>query len=1288
MKISIKYFWGILLTIVSGKLWAQAPDLNVDIAKTEFQARQIIPPAPEAAELGKYGNTPVSLFTGTPQINIPIYELKGSYLSLPVSLSYNASGFKPEDLPTWVGLNWSLNAGGVITRAVKGNPDNDQNYFGSNDNLVFPPSQDLFAYYDFMHDAKIARRELEPDYYYYNFGNYTGKFLLQPDKNILKKERDNLKIEQCITCNPSSMTITDEQGNKYEFTEVETTRMTLDDEATDDAPIYTTYIYPSSWYLGKITSADGSEQMLFEYYSTAEHYLSKNFLANKSVTYTFSVIETTPVTITSETSAYTSTPPNVYVKRKFLKRITLQRNNQVVSYIDFGSATGRLDAEMSDDRYLQNIKVYSRTNNADKLVKEFDFGYGYFSNVVNTFKKYRLRLDNLQEIPTITGTSAKPPYQFEYNTDGTMPEQYTTKLDHWGFYNASSNTSLVPRVNLNPSESYGDGADREPNLRGASYGILQKIKYPTGGYSIFQYELNNAKNDDGTIRNIGGLRIKSITDYSFLDRKATVKRYEYLLEDGTTSGQSDPSFPKYLVENTYRRYAVLPDNDPSLREMRAHKVTVSANSIYGLGAIQGSHIGYSRVVEYQDDITNGMPLGKTVYNYHVAYYLPYDRDISDGDLEKKSVYDGNGKLLQETTNTYNTNIIGTIMGAKIKMQASQDNKYVICKRVDANGVASYERYTDFVTISGCVQTKNYYNLLRAENYTIYLQEKFLIKQTEKKYDQQSNSYLLNTRINTYGSSQHTYPTQIEDYTTGDEEVVTKKKYAADYILPSGELLDNIAAGISYLQGKNILGAEVESYQYRQNQNGTNRRYLNGALTVYGPSNPYPSNIYRLETVAPLTFNESTVNTSGVFTKDSHYQPLAYFNYTGSNIIEQGKVNDAPKAYIWGYSNNYPIAEVNNSSVKNIAYTSFETNETGGWLTSNITINTTTAFTGKQSCSMGASGIISKLPVVAYNAPMIVSYWAKSGALTVKLGSNVIPAATGTTANGWTFYTHTLPNGASQISITGANNIVDELRLHPKEAQMTTYTYDPGIGITNMVSPSNQVLSYEYDGLNRVVNIRDEKGNIKQNFVYNYGSGTNTMETPPQTLFYNSKKEQAFTKNDCTAGAPASVTYAVNYGKYVSAISQADADNKAQEEINANGQSYANSHGQCLFYNDEKSMRFVRTNCTADQGLGLFYVYTVPANKYSSPVSKDDANRLAQEDIDANGQAAANLYGRCACGDEGMKSINGQCETGTRINDASYSLPDGTYRCEYHYEFSDGTASQEYISYGSSPCPVI
>lgn len=59
---------------------------------------------PNAAALGKYGDIPVSLHTGVPDISIPITTLQEGPLSLNISISYHASGIKIAETASWAGL--------------------------------------------------------------------------------------------------------------------------------------------------------------------------------------------------------------------------------------------------------------------------------------------------------------------------------------------------------------------------------------------------------------------------------------------------------------------------------------------------------------------------------------------------------------------------------------------------------------------------------------------------------------------------------------------------------------------------------------------------------------------------------------------------------------------------------------------------------------------------------------------------------------------------------------------------------------------------------------------------------------------------------------------------------------------------------------------------------------------------------------------------------------------------------------------------------------------------------
>ena len=114
---------------------------------------------------------------------------------------------------------------------------------------------------------------------------------------------------------------------------------------------------------------------------------------------------------------------------------------------------------------------------------------------------------------------------------------------------------------------------------------------------------------------------------------------------------------------------------------------------------------------------------------------------------------------------------------------------------------------------------------------------------------------------------------------------------------------------------------------------------------------------------------------------------------------------------------------------------------------------------------------------------IVSYWTRAGSMMVN--GNPGTLINTVTAGGytWNYYEHTI-NGTTSVSVAGAAAI-DELRLFPKGALMTTYTYTPLIGMTSQCTPTNYITYYNYDGLGRLNIVKDLRGNIIKTYQYNY-----------------------------------------------------------------------------------------------------------------------------------------------------------------------------------------------------------
>ena len=131
---------------------------------------------PTAYQIGQYGRTPVSYFHGLPQISVPLTEVCGRGITIPVSLSYHGGGIKAEQHPGWVGLGWSLQAGGCITRVVNGIKDEmSASEYGHLHN-TYPSTDPGYLHHssDIQDGPEWTRADLTNGVSYDACGRYTG----------------------------------------------------------------------------------------------------------------------------------------------------------------------------------------------------------------------------------------------------------------------------------------------------------------------------------------------------------------------------------------------------------------------------------------------------------------------------------------------------------------------------------------------------------------------------------------------------------------------------------------------------------------------------------------------------------------------------------------------------------------------------------------------------------------------------------------------------------------------------------------------------------------------------------------------------------------------------------------------------------------------------------------------------------------------------------------------------------------------------------------------------------
>ncbi|HEV3325691.1 MAG TPA: hypothetical protein VG052_08790, partial [Puia sp.] len=474
--------------------------------------------SPTAASLGKYGDIPVSYHTGIPQVSVPIYTVEAGSLKLPVSLSYHASGLKVQEAASWVGAGWSLNAGGVITRTVKGAPD-DRGYSTSN---VLDGHYTDFGYNSYLNnisntpdDVDFTRgfKDGEPDLYFFNFGGYTGKFYFNDDRTPVLVPEQDFRIQTFIVSGQgfTGFIVTTPDGTRYYFGQVGNNSAVTPIEATNPFTIENgpgnTSAAASSWFLNKILSVDGMDSITLNYQSENYSYytLSMQPVVNQDY-------------YPQEAPGYPPLSNGLDVVKELVQGVRLSQivfPNGTVTFTpaaspraDLSGSAGLLaansmaDAANNSSYALGSISI--RNNNG--FCKKDSLYYGYFydsSPLSGSFwagfgiyniksDQYRLRLDSMQEL-SCDATIKIPPYKFTYFTE-QLPRMLSFGIDHWGYPNGvTSNTAMVPTFTqlVAGTLQTTTGAMRDAAWPAMRAGSLQQITYPTGGYTQFVFEPKN-----------------------------------------------------------------------------------------------------------------------------------------------------------------------------------------------------------------------------------------------------------------------------------------------------------------------------------------------------------------------------------------------------------------------------------------------------------------------------------------------------------------------------------------------------------------------------------------------------------------------------------------------------------------------------------------------------------------------------------------------------------------------------------------------------------------------------
>ena len=505
--------------------------------------------SPTSASLGKYGDVPVSLYSGTPNINIPITEMEALGVKLDVSLSYDASGVRVSDMGGWVGQNWSLNAGGVITRSINRYPDEinkpaDETY--QTKGYFYPESysrlaQSNWTAWNVLEQIYLSNYgvgagstngialESQPDIFTFNFMGMTGKFFMGEDGQWKVASDNNLKVkileadfiyplgEQFITTGTlrqpkviGKIEITDDAGITYTFggntTSVEYTKnFFAQNRAWWDA---------SAWYLTKVSNSNNKTLFTLDYIRDIKYaasfytYQSKNTFSGVFYMSGGTLNCSPPSTGSGTTGGGTLAIGGSLISAVYLSTIT-SLNQQKLT---FTSTNNPYYVNYESDAFnIHDVSEYCfnlYTNNAQQVPAN---AYYYLGTVVGT-ASMRAMIKNLscKTLTKIAGSNLD--VEFHYNDgyyDGYHDDRI--KLNDITFSNIKKYAFEYDRFDQLPkllSTAYDHlgyykgtpyasvglaNADTHYNQRltdadKVKIGTLTKIIYPTKGYTMFEYE--------------------------------------------------------------------------------------------------------------------------------------------------------------------------------------------------------------------------------------------------------------------------------------------------------------------------------------------------------------------------------------------------------------------------------------------------------------------------------------------------------------------------------------------------------------------------------------------------------------------------------------------------------------------------------------------------------------------------------------------------------------------------------------------------------------------------------
>ncbi|SKA40023.1 YD repeat-containing protein [Chitinophaga eiseniae] len=1045
-------------------------------AKAQSDVSQInsyvTPPPPNAAALARYGEIPVNQYTGIPSIEIPLFTAGSGQLKIPLSLSYHAGGIRVDEIASRTGLGWTLNTGGCVTRTVRGIAD--EKSLGYNNiqqqGKPLPGYGSTEAGDVYLKRITSGLEDGEADLYFFNFNGRAGRYAHFAN-GYQTIPYSKLQISDLPDF---SKKIVDENGYIYEFTaeEVVTTSYTYSE--SDQS-------CPQAWYITKMLSPDGQDSIVFTYDKRLYQLPTMEVSETRKICYSLG----------GRPDRTEHTFCNQSIHGQYLNTIS-GRDFRVKFYY-----SGRTDV---NDRKIDSVVYVDKSEN--RLCK-FQFNYNYYTSA------NKLRLDSVIEYDG-NGRS-HPPYKLTYNRENELPGLNSSAQDHWGYHNSGGGATMIPYI-IKRDGTRQNLADREADSSEVTVGMLEKIEYPTGGYTQFQFEGN---------------------DYSYINSSRLAP--EPIVKPANVSallthnGKAEEKTVTFVIKEkqVVRVTAQISNCKANCLPCcswgpQAPEARVEMTKVGGRGYFYAYGINIDRYTNKEESIE----LDAGTYELKLNVVMPFDRvnvtvlyTYVSNEFTRPLKYAGGARVVKITSYDGISHDNDIVRSYSYKMDDPEYSSGVIMEQPEYH--YTYREYTS-----------SYPDYMDCGKELVYL---CFSSVSHVALGSTQGGVAGYQRVTEYYDAKDSSNKVVSYYTSAAQFRDNGGTYAPPF--PPATSYDwrrgLLTQKVTYGKGNKLVSIEKKAYSILPDFQYELRSFK-AQQSVFCPYAAmgtdgkyqfikYKTDYYRIVTEwMPLVADTLTLYSTG---SGDSVRTITTYTYDTSSLKVASVVKELSnrtERQFFRYPFNYGVSAGDNVSlgIKNLqqrhivspvveSYTTVSNNASPGTVSGQFVSYKTAQPYPDTVFRLNVSGVLTDfIPSVAsggrvvkdkrYEPLLIFDLYDGAGNVLQQHKANDVPESFVWGYGG--IYPVAAVKGMSYASVRGLvntstiGNLYDDvqirnalapLRSSGGNALVNVYTFRPLVGMTSMTDPAGRTTFYEYDGFGRLTVVRDKDGKIVKQMSYQY-----------------------------------------------------------------------------------------------------------------------------------------------------------------------------------------------------------